>query len=116
MILAIRQDLQVFAYEDWPLLFTISDSTGAVLDITGASAVWVLKHSPEAATELLRQVGVVAANQLTHKGEVSVLVAKEDNATLDGVLYYELQLTDINDLTRKTTYGSIVVKPTAIRN
>jgi hypothetical protein len=113
---AIRQDLELFAYEDWPLLFTIVNSVGTVLDITGASAVWVLKPSPESTTELLRQAGVVATDQVGHKGEVSVLVAKEDNVGFDGILYYELQLTDINELTRKTTYGSITIKPTGIRN
>lgn len=110
---AARQNFSVFAYEDWPLRFTITDEAGDPKDLTGCSSVWVLKESAEG-TELLRKSGT-PEDQGIYPGVLLLTVTKTETAALHGALYYELQITDVLGKTRKAACGRVVVQPTGIR-
>lgn len=111
---AIRQDLTLSAYEDWPLRFTVEDADAAVVDITGATATWVLKYSASGVLILRKTVGNGIALTAPTSGQLTVSVSETETQHLQPAAYYhELHVT-LGSITRKAAFGSIVVRATGI--
>jgi len=114
----IQENLTLFAYEDWPLVFSIVDESGAVKNLTSATAVWVLKRGGPRGAELLRKT-TAALGGITNGGAAGTLaVDVTEVETQDfraGAYYHELNIT-LSGVTRKASYGSVTVQATGIRS
>lgn len=112
---AVLTDITVFAYEDWPLQFTIKDEDGVTKNLTGATATWVLKRGPGGA-EILRKTTVAGITNGGAAGTLTVDVTETDTQALGAGLYYHEMLITLGGVTRKSAYGAVVVRATGIRS
>ena len=107
-----QQDLWLYAYEDWPLQFTIyqDQNRTQVKDLTDGAVTLVIRNS---ICEVVRMDA--AAEDLGSTGVVSFLISKESNENFSGSYPYELMVTDGDALTRKAASGTITIADTIIR-
>lgn len=79
------------------VVITVYDSTGALLDLTGASLTWVLITSEWGELLLSKTVDngiTIAPNQTSNKGELTVSLLPADTASLEPRAYtHQLRAT-----------------------
>lgn len=105
------QSFTVFAGEDVSIPITITDNDGAVVDITGASARFIVKRRPSSATPVLDSAAspatATAAVTTPASGLVTVSLADSDTGSLVGTYWWELKLTDASNNETVAAYGYI---------
>lgn len=91
-----HQNFEIRQGDQRNVVITVFDSTGALLDLTGASLSWVLITSEWGELLLSKAVGtgITIANQTTSKGQVTVSLLPADTATLEPRAYtHQLRAT-----------------------
>ena len=79
---------RIFAGEDRDLVYTVADSAGAAVDVTGWAISWV-------AGAVTKTVGAGVALTTPASGVVTVTLAAADTEALSGLLsHYRLRRTD----------------------
>ena len=104
------QNFKIWSGDHKDLVITIKNSAGTVVDITGVTLKWILAAAPgEAAlvTKLSPDDVEITDGQ---NGVCKVHLIPADTASLAGVYYHEMELTDTssNVSTTHTGYGDIV--------
>ena len=107
-----RRDLNDFARgDDWTVKFTLTDSNGQVLDITGYSYWMTLKSDPTAADPGNAQVGpIVAGSPDASQGIVYITIPKAQTELLTpGSYHYDLQQVDDQGKVQTLLIGKVSV-------
>lgn len=105
----MAQDFTMYSGDTKNLAFTVSDSAGSAVNLTGATATWTLSTSADSAATVTKTSG---AGDITYSGDnteiATVALAGSDTASLSGVYYHELQITDASSNV-STTSGTAII-------
>ena len=84
---ATNQNFSMHAGDAKELLFTVTDDAGAVVDLTGMSALWLLsRHPSDAAPLLVKDVTINEASPPA--GIITVQLLEADTSALEYAAYY----------------------------
>lgn len=104
-------DITVIEDRDWTIKFTITDETGAVVNLTGATANFTVKQNLDSASDLFTAKTVGAGITLTDPVngilQVAGVPADTDGAAGDYLYELDITLTAINDSVR---IGNFIVQ------
>lgn len=103
-------DFEMYAGDVKALAFGVTDTTGSAVTVTGASAVFVIATEP-GATALVSKSS--AATIVVSGSTVTVPLTETDTANLNGLYWYELEITDTSN-NISTNRGRVIVHPTSI--
>lgn len=88
------QDFEYWTGEDKTLRYTITDVAGASVDMTGASAFWLLQDEPDSGSLILLKTG---GSGITVSGctvDASLAASLTSGCALEGTYYTELSACD----------------------
>lgn len=107
-----NQDFDLYQGDDKQVTFTVRDEAGAILDLTGYSAVWVMYNKlNRAATPILsKDTGGAALAILlpATQGKVRLTLEPSDSATVEpGEYPHELEITSGAGDVSTVTVGTV---------
>lgn len=111
----VNQNISMYAGDDKIFTFTITDSTGAAVDLSDLSdAQWTLKRHQSSTTATLSKVldsGVSDASGST--GIITVTLSDADTLSLTpGLYYYELRVEESDGTISTLAVGDFTLYPT----
>lgn len=114
--MAVEQTVKISVGEDRTLAFTIRDSAGTIVNITGWALEWVLRSTPYAATALItKATGAGIAITDGPGGKCEVVLARADTLLLPaGALFHALRRKDAGS-SFALAYGNAIVSRIATR-
>ena len=105
----IPQDFEIVSGDNSSVQFDVTNQSGAVVDITSATATWALARRNHSTTLVSKTVGDGITIVDGPNGVLLVSLDQTDTASLSGDYYHELQIVQSSG--RKTTaaYGTASV-------
>lgn len=114
MAARIHQKFELRQGDERDIVITVYDPAGALLDLTGASARWVLSTSHWGDTLLSKTVSngiTIAVDQTTNKGQLTVHLDPSDTATLEPRAYvHQLRATQPSGPPELVTDGEVTLE------
>lgn len=107
-----EQDARIWAGDHADLQFTVVDSTGTAVNITGATISWKCAAAVDSASALFTKTtasGITITNGAAGIFKVSILPA--DTTALSGVLYHEAQMT-LSGAVTTVAVGKLTIEKT----
>lgn len=104
-----RTTISMYRGDSYPITFTLKDSSGAPIDLTGCSLVMTVdeRETPtDATTKLFEVAGVLADDPMT--GVVRFTPTALNTATV-GAYFYDVQLTDADGNVRTVAKNTFTV-------
>ncbi len=96
--------------DDKDIIFTVTNaSTGASVDLTGASAVWVLTTSPTGGSLVKRSTDSGCGIALGSNGTFTVTLAPSHTSGLAGQYYHEAQIRDSASKVSTVSVGTVTI-------
>ena len=105
----VAQDFEFWTGEDKSLVYTVTGSDGASMNLTDYSASWLLQDEPESGS-LLRYVST--DSEVTVSGcTVTVAIPASDTSgcSLSGTYYTELSACDTSNLISVLAVGTATI-------
>ena len=107
----INQDFTTYSGDDLDLRVTVRSSINSnPVDITGVSATWVAKRSPDAPAVITKTTGSGITLTTPTTGQLTITLASSDTADITGDLLHELQVVDVGGKVSTVMRGRMRVK------
>lgn len=115
----VAQNFEIQAGEHlFTVRFTLTDSTGAALNLaglSGASIKWALKRHPTAADLVSKQEGAgITIVGLASAGIIDVILSSGDSSELAGVYYHEARVADAALKKQVVALGHATIHPSGL--
>ena len=105
---ATAQDFEMRKGDTKILEFTVKDSDGAVVDITGATAKWEAAQAVTASTKDIAKSGISPSDATN--GKFQVTISPSDTSSLNpGRFYHEAELTDASSRVITVAVGQMTL-------
>jgi len=102
-----NQNARIFTGEDKNLVFTITDSTGASVDMAGASAWWIMQDETSSGSILLLKTGGSGVTVSGSTVTVAVPGSLTGGCSLSGTYFHQLSASDTSDQVSVLSEGVI---------
>jgi hypothetical protein len=102
---------------DWYINFSYKDSAGVAINLTGYTAAMQLRSEPESTTTALSLSSPSSGIVITGAtGLIAVhATAAQTGAIVEGIYYYDLEITSASSIVTRLIQGQITVSPQVTR-
>ena len=106
----VASNFEMYSGNTRLLKVSVLDQDDAIVDLSGASATFVLMKRPGQVAMITKTVGAGITITNAVGGEMEVLLVPADTEPLRGAFAYEVEVTDASG--RKTTvlFGTVTIK------
>lgn len=112
---ALKQDFSIFqGDDDVPVQFTITDDTGAVIDVTNAQFTWVMARTQGAAPAVTKTTADDVNLSDPTNGKIQVIMRKQDTDGRSGPWYHELSMVLAGE-TVTIASGTVTINKSSIK-
>jgi hypothetical protein len=108
------QNLALHSGDSKILEVTVTDGTGAAVDLTGATIAWQLAKSPGESALVSKTIGSGIAVTDAVGGIFEITLDAADTAALSGRHYHEAEVTDTSGKVSTVLTGAVLIKPELI--
>lgn len=106
----IDQNFEMHSGDTKDILVSVLDELDAVVNITGATAVFILSNNPYSAAIVTKSSGSGIVITDGPAGILTVSLDPADTAALAGSFYYEVELTDASGRVSTIVVGQINIR------
>jgi hypothetical protein len=106
----VPSNFEMFSGDSKLLIVDTLDQADAVVDITGATISMVISKRVGSSV-LVTKAGTITDGV---NGVFQVDLAPADTASLNGVHYFEMQMTDVSARVSTVVFGSLTIKRDAV--
>ena len=114
----MKQNFEITAGDTVPVIVTISDDSGAAVNLTGASARWAAAPGTPrrfGSPVITKDPGAGIAITNAAAGELTVTLEPADTEALSGDYFHELQVTDSSGSITTPLSGLMTVNRPLVR-
>lgn len=106
----IDQNFEMHSGDTKDIEVSVLDELDAVVNITGATAVFILSNNPYSAAIITKSSGsgIVITDGVA--GLLTITLDPADTAALAGAFYYEVELTDASSRVSTIVVGQINIR------
>lgn len=106
-----NQNFEIYAGDTKDIIIAVTDAAGAAVNLSGATAKWVLKKNASASNSAYKTTG----NGITVVGGVvTVRMNSADTQGLQGRYYHEAEVTDVSGNVSTILTGYVTIEPSGV--
>ena len=104
------QNLTIWSGDYKTITVTINDEDGVAQDITDFTATYVIANHVGDTAIITKEVGDGIVLTTPGSGILTITIDAEDTATLSGIMYHELEITDTSSKAATAFVGALTIK------